>query len=316
MTKIAFVGMGSIGKRHFRNLCALMEQEKRNFSVDLYRSGMGADLEPSLAASVHREFLLSNDSHVGEAYDVVFITNPTSAHYETVRRFTGAAKAMFIEKPVFHNPDVDLEALRLRTDGIYYVACPLRYHPVIDYIRTRIPCGQAYAVRAICSSYLPDWRPGTDYRTCYSAHRSMGGGVDIDLIHEWDYLTCLFGPARSGFVIQGKISNLEIDSNDLAVYIARTEHTAIELHLDYFGRKPIRQLQIFFPEDTVDCDILTGDICWRVSGEHVHLDSARDSYQTAELRHFFEIVDGKRSNDSDIPGALQVLRYARGEFDQ
>lgn len=314
MLKIAFVGMGSIGRRHFRDLCKLLKQEKRNYTIDLYRSGIGTALTPDLTTDVHREIFLSKDTPISENYDIVFITNPTSVHYDSIRRFAGAARAMFIEKPVFHDPDVDLSTLCLRSDGIYYVACPLRYHPVIDYVRSYIPCGKAYAVRSICSSYLPDWRPGVDYHTCYSARKDMGGGVDIDLIHEWDYLTCLFGPVQSGFAIRGKLSSLEIDSNDLAIYIAQTAHTAIEVHLDYFGRNSIRQLQIFLPEDTVDCNILNGDINWQVSGKHIHLDSKRDTYQVKELQHFFDILDGKRSNDSTIQDALRVLRYAKGEF--
>lgn len=313
MLKIAFIGMGSIGTQHFRNLRRILEHEKRDYFIDLYRSGRGRALEADIAANVRREISLEN-APISEFYDLVFVTNPTSGHYAAVQRFAGAARAMFIEKPVFDDPDVDLADLQLRRDGIYYVACPLRYHPVIEYVRTHIPCEQAYAVRAISSSYLPDWRPGTDYRACYSAHQDLGGGVDIDLIHEWDYLTRLFGPVQAGFAIRDKISSLEIDSNDLAIYIARTAQTAIELHLDYFGRRPIRQLQIFLPEDTVDCDLLTGEIDWRVSGNNIRLDSRRDIYQVAELRHFLEILDGRRPNDSAITDALRVLRYARGNF--
>jgi len=275
---------------------------------------MGASLVLNLYANVNQEFILSDEVPISENYDVVFITNPTSAHYNSIRKFAGVAKAMFIEKPVFDRSDVDVEALLLRSDGIYYVACPLRYHPVINYVRTHVPCERAYSVRAICSSYLPDWRSGTDYRNCYSAHQDMGGGVDIDLIHEWDYLTCLFGPVRAGFAIRDQISHLEIDSNDLAVYIAQTARTTIELHLDYFGRSSIRQLQIFLPEDTVECDILAGDICWQVSGKRIHLDNERDAYQSAELLHFWDILEGKCPNDSKIEDALRVLRYAKGEF--
>lgn len=314
MLKIAFAGMGSIGKQHFRNLCTLFQVQKRDYIVDLYRSGIGTALTPELSSKVRKTFLLAEGEPITEYYDVVFVTNPTSEHYETVRRFAGASRAMFLEKPVFDHPDVDLENLCLRTDGIYYVACPLRYHPVIQYIRSHVSCEQAYAVRAICSSYLPDWRPGTDYRTCYSAKKNMGGGVDIDLIHEWDYLNVLFGPVYTGFAILDRVSELKIDSNDLAIYIALTAHTAIELHLDYFGRKPVRQMQIFLPEDTVDCNLLTGDISWYVSGKHIHLDCGKETYQMAELQHFFEILDGKRPNDSKVTDALRILRYARGEF--
>lgn len=124
--------------------------------------------------------MMSSNMEIPEQYDVVFITNPTSMHYESIKLFANAAHAMFIEKPVFSSPDVDIDALELSAHGIYYVACPLRYHPVIQYIRDNDLCSKAYAVRAICSSYLPEWRPGTDYRICYSAHQNMGGGVDID----------------------------------------------------------------------------------------------------------------------------------------
>lgn len=314
MLKIAFVGMGSIGKRHLINVCAFLEQERRAYVVDLYRSGYGRPLEAGIASKIHREFSLTMDSIVSERYDAVFITNPTVLHYETIRRFAGAANAMFIEKPVFDGPDLDVDALGLLPDGIYYVACPLRYHPVIVYVREHVPCETVYAARAISSSYLPDWRQGVDYRACYSAHRDMGGGVDIDLIHEWDYLTGLFGPVRTGFAIRGQVSHLEIDSNDIAIYIARTEHTAISLHLDYFGRKSIRQLQLFLPEETIDCDILSGTIHYQVSGREISFERERNNYQMAEVRHFFEILDGKYPNDSDIPGALRVLKYAKGMF--
>lgn len=309
---LAFVGMGSIGKRHFRNVTAYLKQRGTPFSIDVYRSGQGGHLDEDISKSIREELPL--DSGISRQYDAVFITNPTSLHYETLRQFSQTARAAFIEKPVFDTPDISLEALNLPETGIYYVACPLRYHPVISYVQDHIPLDTVYAARAISSSYLPDWRPGTDYRLCYSAHQDMGGGVDIDLIHEWDYLTHMFGPVRTGFAIRDRLSALEIDSCDIAVYIAQTERVSIELHLDYFGRKSIRQLQLLLPEDTVDCDLLAGTIRWQVSGKQIQLDSPRDGYQLAEIRHFFDILEGRCPNDSDIPGALRVLRYARGQF--
>lgn len=312
MMNLAFVGMGSIGRRHFRNVRAYLEQRGTPYSIDLYRSGRGGRLDDDISSSIREEFPL--DGGVSRRYDAVFITNPTFMHYETLRQFSQAARAAFIEKPVFDDPDASLRTLSLPKDGIYYVACPLRYHPVITYVRENMQLERVYAARAICSSYLPDWRPGTDYRLCYSAHRDMGGGADIDLIHEWDYLTWLLGPVETGASIRERVSSLEIDSCDVAAYIARTRQAVIELHLDYFGRKSIRQLQLFLPEDTVMCDLLEGTVCWQASGKSLTLDCRRDGYQMAEIRHFFDILEGRCPNDSDIPGALRVLRYARGQF--
>lgn len=312
--KLAFVGMGSIGKRHFRNVCAYLDGRGEPYSIDLYRSGRGGSLDSEFTGKIHQTFSLGEG--IPTQYDAVFITNPTSDHYETLRRFASATSAVFMEKPVFHTPDVDLKKLNFPENEICYVACPLRYHPVLQYVRENIPCQEAYAAQAICSSYLPDWRPGTDYRRCYSAHSDMGGGVDIDLIHEWDYLTWLFGPAKSGFALREHISHLELDSYDIAAYLARTERTVLELHLDYFGRKSIRCLRIFLPEDTIDCDLLAGTVRWQASGKYLEFDNRRDGYQMAEIRHFFEIAAGNCKNDNTIPEALRTLRYARGEFSE
>ena len=141
----------------------------------------------------------------------------------------------------------------------------------------------------------------------------MGGGVGIDLIHEWDYLTWLMGLPEECHSIQAMLSNLEIDSDDIAIYIARTKTTSIEVHLDYFGREPIRQLQIFLPDDTINCDILNGIITYLKSGRRLKFETERNAFQMKEIMHFFDVVDGKIISDSNVRHALQVLKIAKGE---
>lgn len=306
--------MGSIGKRHFGNVSDYMTEHGTPFEIDFFRSGKGCSLPEEITAKAGRIRSVSEPLTPGDQYDVVFVTNPTASHYDTVAKFAHHARSFFVEKPVFDRADMDLAALQLPENVVCYVACPLRYHPVIQYVREKIPCKDAYAVRAISSSYLPDWRPGTDYRQCYSAHKDMGGGVDIDLIHEWDYLAWLFGPVRSGSCLRDQISALEIDSNDIACYLARTDRAVIELHLDYFGRSAIRQLQIFLPEETVTADLLSGEILYHRSGERIVLDSSRNNFQRSEISHFFDILEGRCDNDNDLPTALQTLQYTQGRF--
>lgn len=312
--KIAFVGMGSIATRHFSNVCTYLDSVGIKYEIDIYRSGLGKSLADAIEKKAPRQIALTEDLKIEEQYDVVFITNPTSLHFETLERFQNNGKAFFIEKPVFSTTKVDVKRLSGLVGKVCYVACPLRYNPAIDYIKNNIDCTKVISGRAISSSYLPDWRPGTDYRKCYSAHEDMGGGVDIDLIHEWDYLTYLFGEVEKGYAIAGRLSGLEIDSNDIAIYIAKTEKTAVELHLDYFGRESIRKVQLFMPEDTIECDILNGEIRYLKSGEVITFDKERNSFQMQEIKHFFDIVFGRLENDSTINHALQVLRYAKGDF--
>lgn len=312
--RVAFVGVGSIAKRHIINLSNCLKERELEAQIDVYRSGKGSPLSEDIQSAISSEYQLDDISSNGVEYDMVFITNPTAFHMDALLIFREKARFFFIEKPVFDTSEVSEKTLSLFSDKICYVACPLRYNPVLEYIKENIDLHSVISARAISSSYLPEWRPGTDYRKCYSAHKDMGGGVDIDLIHEWDYLSWLFGNMICGFAISGTMSKLEIDSNDIAIYVARTEKTAVEVHLDYCGRKSMRELMLLTDEDTIRCDILGGIVEYLVSGQKVSFEKARNYYQIREIEHFLDIVSGKITNDSTIEHALKVLRYAKGDF--
>lgn len=308
---IAFAGLGSIGTRHLRNVCTLLDSRGDTYKIDLYRSSIGKKLSDDIAHYVSGEFLFSDSVSQNAKYDIVFVTNPTSMHYQTLLKFKENTKSFFVEKPVFDTTEIDEHIFDVLKDITCYIACPLRYNAVLKYVRENIPLKEVIAARAISSSYLPDWRPGQDYRKCYSAHRDMGGGVGIDLIHEWDYLTAFFGMPNKSFSIQEKISALEIDSDDIAIYIAKTETTTIELHLDYFGRKPIRTLDLFMSDDTIHCDILNGHIEYLKSGKTLDFNSERNVSQMLEIEHFFDIINNKITNDNTLEHSLNVLKLAK-----
>lgn len=311
--QICFVGLGSIGKRHLKNVYDYLSGQKISFEITLFRSGKGAPLDEKLAEMVSHVYY-DTPSQVGRRFDICFVTNPTSLHKETLIAFRDYSDAFFVEKPIFDTDEDDPEFVNLFSDKLVYVACPLRYNPVLQYVRSQIDYSRAFSVRAISSSYLPDWRPGTDYRECYSAHESMGGGVHLDLIHEWDYLSWLFGDVCEGYSIIDKVSELEIDSKDAAIYIARTKQALIELHLDYFGRKPVRQLILYTPEETYECDVQNGRIKELCSGNEINIPFERNDFQMKEIEHFFDIFCRREINDNTVEHAMKVLKYARGVF--
>ena len=89
---------------------------------------------------------------------------------------------------------------------------------------------------------------------------------------------------------------------------------AIELHLDYFGRKTTRRLELYMPDDTIICDILEGSVLYQRKNECINLNTERNAYQIAEMKHFFDIIDHKIPNDSTVEHAYQVLKLAKGEL--
>jgi predicted dehydrogenase len=308
MLKIAFAGIGSISSRHIRNLSEILSEERIAYQIDAIRSSRERQLNPELKALIRDEYYSNVD--VPDDYDIIFVTNPTFLHYQTIKVLGPKTRHMFIEKPLFDSVDLDISALELKHDSIYYVACPLRYNAVLQYVRENIDLSKVFSIRAISSSYLPDWRPGKDYRETYSAHKDMGGGVGIDLIHEWDYLTLFFGFPEIISTVTGKYSGLEIDSDDLAVYIGYYPDKVIELHLDYFGRNTIRRLEMFTDDETILADIFNGYVLYEKSGKKIDLNEDRDVFQKRELRHFLDMVSGKATNDNSIENAFKVLKIA------
>ena len=307
--EIAFIGMGAIGKRHLKNVCQLITAQGDSCSIDLYRSSMARELADEIKSLISNQYFCSQP--VQKNYDMVFVTNPTSLHLETALKFRSFTKSFFIEKPVFDSFEIEDNVLSILDDIPSYVACPLRYNPVLQYVKQNVDLNKVISVRAMSSSYLPEWRPSQDYRKTYSACTELGGGVDIDLIHEWDYLTWIFGMPIKCFGIAGKFSNLEINSNDTAIYIAQNDELTYELHLDYYGRKPQRTLDIFTQDDTIHCDLIDGRVTYLKERRTLDFNSERNAYQMAEIQHFLDIADRRIANDSNVKHGIQVLKLTK-----
>lgn len=307
--KICFSGIGSIARRHIRNLRFICQERGSEIQIDAFRHSISSQE----VGGIDETFYCMED--VPDDYDAIFVTNPTECHLDTLKAFHKKGRNFFIEKPVVSLRQVE-EARRFqqRKGVAYYVACPLRYHAVIRYIKENVSPGDVISVRSISSSYLPDWRPGQDYRETYSAHEELGGGVGIDLIHEWDYLTYLFGKPDRVSCFAGKKSPLEISSDDYAVYIAESEGMVEELHLDYFGRKTIREIQLFMKDDTVVGDIANHKIRFLVSGKEIEFHEGRDDYHRRELQYFLDMVWGVRNPENHFGNGIDILELTQGKI--
>ena len=307
MVKICFAGLGSIGKRHLKNVTELLQKEGAEYIIDAVRTGR-KKLPADIAGHIHHEY--DAVSQIPDDYDIFFVTNPTINHMDTIREAIPHTCHMFIEKPVFDKPCKELKHLSLKNGSVYYVACPLRYSPIFRYVKNIVNKEAVFSARSISSSYLPDWRGKVDYRNIYSADKQKGGGVTLDLIHELDYLTDLFGIPERSLHVQGKYSDLEITSDDISLYILQYKDKLAEIHLDYFGRESIRKLELFCRNYVVKCDFINSEIEYVFSDhkENIILDK-EDMYQN-EMKAFFCMVDGTLKNTNNLFHANQILELA------
>lgn len=305
--KILFVGVGSIAKRHITNIKEFLEDENTSFTIDALRSSSrNLDFD-----YIDNQYFDVDD--INKNYDAIFITNPTKFHYSTLQLLNNYSNNFFIEKPLVDISDVD-NLIEVSPDKTYYVACPIRHSAIIKYLKENLDLNKVNGVRCICSTYLPSWHPDEDYRQSYSAKKELGGGVSIDLIHEWDYLSYLFGKPIEIFSILDKKSDLEINSEDSAIYIASYDDYLLELHLDYFGTFPIREIMIFTSEDTIIADIQNNKLIFKNEDCVIDFSQERNDYQLEELRYFFDLIENKKENINDIENALDVLKLTQGEL--
>lgn len=307
------IGLGSIGKRHLGNIRNVLDQRKITYQIDALRSGYGKKDE-ELDQVLYNQYTSMDE--MPSDYDVIFVTNPTSMHYETIQNVVHKTKHMFIEKPVFDTCSHQLAELGTSQNGIYYVACPLRHKTILQYVAKEIvEKKKIIMARILSTSYLPDWRKGVDYRTVYSAQKKLGGGVTLDLIHEWDYATDLFGFPETVMQLAGHVSDLEMDCEDVSLYLAKYPEMILEMHLDYIGHKTERMLQIFTDRERIDVDLIQNSI--KVYRNNLLVDTKQfkeeDPYRN-EMEYFVDCINGEKRNINSIERAYRTLQIAtKGE---
>lgn len=248
--KVLLVGLGSIGKRHLGNLKRLMPEAR--LAVLRSRAGAehieGCEIASSLEAAL--EF----------KPQVAFICSPSSFHLEVATELARAGVHLFIEKPLsnqLHGVDELLAAARSANIQVM-VGYNLRFSPSLCALRELIALaefGRALFVSAEVGQYLPDWRPDADYRTTVSARSELGGGALLELSHELDYLSWLFGEPLNASGQLLKVSDLDIDVEDLVLAHVCFDNGGRQLntsiHLDFLQRKPYRSCKVICEKATL-----------------------------------------------------------------
>jgi predicted dehydrogenase len=193
-----------------------------------------------------------------------------------------------------------------------------RYHVGLQLLRRLLQertNGRVLSALQWGGSYLPDWRPGRDYRTVYSAQRRLGGGVLLDSIHDLDLARWLFGEVRDVSCSLNHLGSLEIDVEDEASLVL-THHNGVvsELHLDYLQRSRRQFLEVV-------CE--KGNLRWDFDERCVRrYDADRKAWQAlpydfevndmylAELRDFLALVEGHGPSPIPFEDGLRTLRLA------
>lgn len=246
MRHFVVLGLGSIGRRHAANLASIHPTAR--FTVVRHQGGED-DFTRGLGARVVTDLTELLDEDI----DLAVLATPSANHIDTLPALLERGWPLLVEKPVVTNvADCDRIAGMLRDAprAVRAAGFNLRHLPSIGEIRDRLVAGElGRIVRAsfIAGQWLPDWRPGTDYRASYSADARRGGGVELDLSHEFDLARWFFGELDVDFARGGRFSDLELRSNDTAVAMMSPiaqPAPLVTVSLDYVSRQRIRWYEI------------------------------------------------------------------------
>ena len=121
--------------------------------------------------------------------------------------------------------------------------------------------GKIYSLNAVVGQYLPDWRPNQDYKLGMSAKIDAGGGVMLDLIHEFDYIRWLIGKPTLIASLHQNNPELAIETEDIAdVLIQFENNSTATIHLDYHQKTLVRNCMITCEKATVFWDLPTQEV--------------------------------------------------------
>ncbi len=247
LARAVVVGAGSIGARH---RMVLIE--------------VGVDVRV-----VSRRPGVGDHGTVGEAVATfdpgyVVIATETENHARALADLaaSGFSGRVLVEKPILPEPG-PVPADRFEWMGIGY---NLRFHPGVVALRSAIGVERILSAQARVGQFLPEWRPGRDYRDTVTA--GPAGGVLLELSHELDLLNWLAGPTEVRYGAVVHTGTLDIELDDLAVGVLGLPGGGLaSFELNCIDRSPTRSLIITTTERTAVLDLISGQL--EIDGEVV-----------------------------------------------
>jgi len=295
--KALLIGYGSIGKRHERVL------KKLGFDcIDIVSK------QKLSHARVYEELEAVPEL---SSYDYYLIASVTSLHYEQLSFLNEhlCDKDIIVEKAVFDN-----RYPPLLVKNRIWVGYNMRWERPLRFLKQALSGKKIIFALAYVGQYLPQWHPWADYRKSYSALKIKGGGVALDLSHEIDYLQWLIGPILNLCSIKAKISDLDIETDDIFTFIGRTENGAIiNCTMDYINKIAQRILILHTEDETWSVDYISGKI--EVNDKNGNRQIFNKSSNDCDESYFEmhkAILEGRTEDVCNLNQALATLEICLG----
>mgnify|MGYP001230272922 CR=1 FL=1 len=225
--KFLVCGAGSIGTRHIQNLLKL-KQDVYIWREQKYKSKQINKIFPKIKvfSSLEKGIKYS---------DAVIIANSTHNHIAVLKKAIKHKRHVYIEKPISNNIKELKKLLIDKKKIVIEVGYQLRNHPNLIFLKKMLETKKTkvFSYRFAMGHNLKFWRKNHDYSKSYTSDLKKGGGALFELIHQIDLAIWFFGPIKDIIGVRSKVSNLNINADDLAnIIIVHKNGIAGQIQLD------------------------------------------------------------------------------------
>lgn len=294
---VLVAGAGSAGRRHLRNLRALLPDAR----LACWRMSEPAS-DPELA-TLADAVVFSAEEALAFSPGAAIVAGPATTHARVAIALAAHGVPLLIEKPLSHSlREADLIADAVAASGtVALVGYMLRFHPLLATLRAELErgtIGRVLSVDAEVGQSITEWRPAKPYQSTVSARADLGGGVLLELSHEFDYLAWLLGPVSRVGALTATLSGLELDVADCAAVAVRFSSGALgTISLDLVRRPMRRGCRIHGENGTFELDLVGQTLrlgragaAWSTVEERPGFD--RNDMFLSEMRHFLACIAG------------------------
>ena len=258
MQQYCVVGMGSIARRHVRNLRALHADAK---IVMVSASGINKQC-PEGADRV-----VDLDTALRASPRYAIVASPAPFHTSGAAAFLDAGVPVLIEKPLAAEiGDASTFCAKSQSPAMptVRVGYCLRFLSTALMVRDILGSGRLgdlLNVSSFVGQYLPDWRPGTDYRQSVSASEALGGGALLELSHELDLLNWFMDGLDVSHSWLRKQMLLALDVEECADLVL-TSRTGchVDLHMDFWQRDTRRHMEFIGSTGRMRWDLMANTV--------------------------------------------------------
>lgn len=308
--KILICGLGSIGKRHSKNLISLgfknlifYKESKKKIDKKFKKYKIFTKLKDALK----------------EKPKISFITNVTSKHIVTAIKCAKTGSHLFIEKPLSNNLKniKKLENILKKKKLYLMIGYMMRFHPIIQRIKKIIQSnklGKIFFGRSIWGEHLPDWHPNENYKKSYAAKKKLGGGSCMTLSHDFDLFLWWFGKIRNINIDKVYNSKLKIETDtSSSIQIRFKNDIIVQIHNNFLSKPHIRKIELFGEKGMVEFNYYKNTLKLTSQNNKSNFFTIkkfkRNQMFIEELKYFFNTLKFEKKIESDLKYNVNLIKY-------